>query len=87
MADLTALSRFRAILLASGAPARMIEIIPRMNGPSRPKGPLWRTSDSGPASAHDNSNSPNVERLIGITLKTSNTNVGADHIPRRRVRA
>lgn len=33
VADLTALPRFRAILLASGAPATMIETIPWMNGP------------------------------------------------------
>ena len=33
VADLTALSRFRAILVASGAPATMIETIPWMNGP------------------------------------------------------
>ena len=32
VADLTALPRFRAILLASGAPATMIETIPWMNG-------------------------------------------------------
>jgi type IV secretory pathway TraG/TraD family ATPase VirD4 len=37
VADLTALPRFRAILLASGAPATMIEIIPWMNGPHAQK--------------------------------------------------
>lgn len=37
MADLTALPRFRAILLASGAPATMIETIPWMNGPHAQK--------------------------------------------------
>jgi hypothetical protein len=37
VADLTALSRFRAILLASGAPATMIETIPWMNGPHAQK--------------------------------------------------
>ncbi|MUK01608.1 TraM recognition domain-containing protein [Vibrio cholerae] len=33
VSDLTALPRFRAIMLASGAPATMIETIPYMNGP------------------------------------------------------
>ncbi|WDF35286.1 hypothetical protein PTW37_17550 (plasmid) [Arthrobacter agilis] len=33
MSDLTALPRFRAIMLASGVPATMIETIPYMNGP------------------------------------------------------
>jgi type IV secretory pathway TraG/TraD family ATPase VirD4 len=37
VADLTALPRFRAILLASGAPATMIETIPWMNGPHAQK--------------------------------------------------
>ncbi|MGP4033719.1 type IV secretory system conjugative DNA transfer family protein [Pseudarthrobacter sp. 1C304] len=37
VADLTALPRFRAILLASGAPATMIETIPWMNGPHSQK--------------------------------------------------
>ena len=33
VSDLTSLPRFRAVLLASGAPATMIETIPWMNGP------------------------------------------------------
>jgi type IV secretory pathway TraG/TraD family ATPase VirD4 len=37
VADLTALPRLRAILLASGAPATMIETIPWMNGPHAQK--------------------------------------------------
>ncbi|MCZ2404391.1 TraM recognition domain-containing protein [Paenarthrobacter sp. Z7-10] len=37
VADLTALPRFRAILLASGAPAILIETIPWMNGPHAQK--------------------------------------------------
>ncbi|QDG87104.1 type IV secretory system conjugative DNA transfer family protein [Pseudarthrobacter sp. NIBRBAC000502770] len=37
VADLTALPRFRAILLTSGAPATMIETIPWMNGPHAQK--------------------------------------------------
>ena len=37
VADLTALPRFRAILLASGAPATLIETIPWMNGPHAQK--------------------------------------------------
>lgn len=37
VADLTALPRFRAILLASGAPATMIETIPWMTGPHAQK--------------------------------------------------
>ena len=37
VADLTALPRFRAILLASGAPATMIETIPWMSGPHAQK--------------------------------------------------
>jgi hypothetical protein len=37
VADLTALPRFRAILLASGALATMIETIPWMNGPHAQK--------------------------------------------------
>ncbi|SFU10572.1 type IV secretory system conjugative DNA transfer family protein [Arthrobacter sp. ov118] len=37
VADLAALPRFRAILLASGAPATMIETIPWMNGPHAQK--------------------------------------------------
>lgn len=46
VADLTALPRFRAILLASGAPATMIETIPWMNGPHAQK---VRDSLAGPA--------------------------------------
>lgn len=37
VADLTSLPRFRAVLLASGAPATMIETIPWMNGPHAQK--------------------------------------------------
>ena len=37
VADLTSLPRFRAVLLASGAPATMIETIPWMNGPHAEK--------------------------------------------------
>jgi TraM recognition site of TraD and TraG len=37
VADLTALPRFRAVLLASGAPATMIETIPWLNGPHAQK--------------------------------------------------
>ena len=37
MADLTALTRFRVISLAAGAPATMIETIPWMNGPHAQK--------------------------------------------------
>ena len=37
VSDLTSLPRFRAVLLASGAPATMIETIPWMNGPHAEK--------------------------------------------------